>query len=367
MRVITGLDLPLGAPGGSVELLKDLYLGASPRIASDVFMLATPDRNTVEPPGGPVLLSVDGKTLDGAGFHTYTDRLTLAVKARFGTEHYDVAHLQHLTFGATPALLRAFPDIPHVAIVHGTDLLFAETHPTQAEVLRSTVASARVVVVPTTAMADRLGRLADAPHVVHIPWGIDDALLASPPEPVPAASGQLRILYAGRLTGEKTTSSVLITLAAQPGVELSVAAPLHEYAELSTRCDLTAARYLGWFARPALWREFARQDLLIVPSVTLEAFGLVAVEAQACGLPVAYQAVPGLSEVLSDSALSVDFHSPGALAALVGRLRASPNLLDELREAGRANSARFPLSATAKALNDLSANLATRQNRRLGG
>lgn len=356
MRVLTGIDLPFGTPGGSVELLRDLYLGSPPLIPSDVFMLAPSDAAASVPADGPALLCVDGKTLDGPGFWTYADKLRVAITERFSAVHYDVMHLQHLAFGATPALQRAFPELPQIAIVHGTDLLFAESHPTQAEVLRTTARTADAVVVPTAAMVDRLAGLDASPRgrVVHIPWGVPDELLTSEADDPRGQEGPLRILYAGRLSAEKTTASILAAVAGLDGVLLSVAAPPGEYAGLAARHDLTAVNYVGWKTRPALWREFRQHDLLIVPSLRLEAFGLVAIEAQACGLPVAFHAVPGLSEVLGDSGLPVDFAVTADVLEMVGRVRRSPALLDELRAAGRANSARFPLSATASALRALS-------------
>jgi len=359
VKVVTGIDLPYGTPGGSVELLRDLYLGPSPLLAAQVFMLDPGNLASRVPDGGPVLLPVDGKSLDGPDFWTYVDRLIAAVRQRLAGD-YDVVHLQHLAFGATPALQRVFADLPQVAVVHGTDLLYAETHPTQAEVLRHTLVSANAVVVPTAAMADQLARhvTVERELVVHIPWGVPDQLLRQAPPARRACDGTLRILYAGRLTAEKATASILIALAALDGVELSVAAPAEEYARLASSADLSRVRYLGWYTRRALWREFAEHDLLVIPSLTLEAFGLVAVEAQACGLPIVYNAVPGLSEVLLDSALAVDFRSLDEVAALIARLRRSPALLNELHQAGRANSARFPLSATASALHQLSIDLA---------
>jgi glycosyltransferase involved in cell wall biosynthesis len=319
-------------------------------------MLPPADPATLVPHHGPAILVVDGKTLDGPDFHTYVDKLSAALKERFSAARYGVLHLQHLAFGATPALRRAFPELPQIAIVHGTDLLFAESHPTQADVLRSVAETADAVVVPTAAMADRLVGLGVTPRgpVVHIPWGVPDELLAAGTDEQRNRSGPLRILYAGRLTAEKTTAPFLATVAGLDGVRLSVAAPPDEYARLAEGHDLTAVDFLGWRSRPALWREFREHDLLIVPSLRLEAFGLVAIEAQACGLPVAFNPVPGLSEVLGNSALPVNFAAIADVVAMVGRLRRSPTLLDELRAAGRANSARFPLSATASALRALS-------------
>jgi glycosyltransferase involved in cell wall biosynthesis len=349
VNTLTGIDLPPGSPGGSVELLKDLYLGPAAPIKADVFMLG-PSGTT---PEGLELLDVAGKQLDGPGFWAYVEQLAVALRGRFDPGTFDAIHLQHLGFGATPALLRAFPDHPRIALVHGTDLLFAADHPTQREVLRQASAAADAVVVPTAAMADLLREVAPvAPRrIVQVPWGIPDRLLHSPP-PRSEARADFRVLYAGRLTAEKGAAELIAGLSGLSDVTLCVAAPEHEFAALSSTVDTSAVDYLGWFDRAELWHAFARHDLLVVPSTTLEAFGLVAVEAQACGLPVAYQPVPGLSEVLGDSAIHVE---PAALADTVMALRKDTTALSELRAAGLRNAARFPLSRTAADLVALTA------------
>ncbi|MEV4397329.1 glycosyltransferase family 4 protein [Nonomuraea sp. NPDC049607] len=351
--ILTGLDLPHGSPGGSVELLHDLYLGPEPLIAADVFMLG-------DDPGArsPVLLDVPGKQLDGPGFWAYVGDLADAIRKRFPAGEHGLLHLQHLAFGATPALLRAFPDLPSVALVHGTDLLFAMDHPSQEAVLREAVAAAHAIVVPTAAMAGLLP--CDGSRVVHIPWGIPDHLLTAPPERTPYGGEEFRVLYAGRLTDEKG-GALLEAVAGVEGVRLSVAAPVAEYRALERVTDMSGVRYLGWLTRPELWRAFAQQDLLVVPSTRLEAFGLVAVEAQACGLPVLHQPVPGLAEVLGDSALT--FSDRSALPEAVMRLAKDGSALDELRAAGFRNAARFPLSRTARELRELSDQLLRKAGR----
>ncbi|WP_373412849.1 hypothetical protein [Streptomyces sp. NRRL B-24572] len=84
----------------------------------------------------------------------------------------------------------------------------------------------------------------------------------------------------------------------------------------------------------------------------------MALEAQACGLPVLYQPVPGLTEALGGTGLATDFADPHAVARELDRLRTSPGLLPALSAAGVANAARFPLSATATALAELGRRLA---------
>ncbi|MEV5944280.1 glycosyltransferase family 4 protein [Streptomyces sp. NPDC051994] len=352
-KVLTGLDLPWGSPGGSVELLKDLYLGPQAPLAADAFMLGTDAAPTPSSTGLPTLLDVPGKQLSGEGFWSYVDRLTHAITTHFPPDDQDVLHLQHLAFGATPALLRGYPKHPGIALVHGTDLLFAEEFPTQHDVLHEATAAARAIVVPSAAMADRLRLLTpvESDRIVHIPWGVPDHLLAQPPARMASRDGDLRVLYAGRLTAEKGAAELVAAVSGMAGVQLSMAAPADEFRRLSEIMDLSTTRYLGWLSRPDLWAAFAKHDLLVIPSARLEAFGLVAIEAQACGLPVAYQPVPGLADVLGDSALPLDrFADAGRTRDALVRLAADRGALEHLRRAGHRNAARFPLSRTADEL-----------------
>lgn len=356
--VATALDLPFPSPGGSVELFLDLYTGDRPVIPARAFMLA-PASPSPQLPAGLDLLPVVGKCLEGPAFHRYVAALQRSLTEAIDPDHIGVLHLQHLTFGATPALIRALPEPPRIALVHGTDLLFAEANRDQHKVLTESVRLADAIVVPTPAMADRLLRIApttDRTKITHIPWGVPDRLLAHPPRRSPRPpSSPFRLLYAGRLTSEKGAENLLLGLAAVQGVELSIAAPQDQLHTLTraVRQSGVKIRYLGWLRRPQLWRTFTEHDLLVMPSTTLEAMGLVALEAQACGLPVLYQPVPGLADTLAASGTATDFTRPAAVARDIDRLRTTPGLLAALRQAGRSNAARYPLSATAEGLTEL--------------
>ncbi|WP_435600196.1 glycosyltransferase family 4 protein [Streptomyces sp. C10-9-1] len=354
----TFLDLPAGSPGGSVELFLDLYTGEKPLIPARAFMLAPTGPRPRTPPGLD-LLSAGGKCLEGPAFGRYVAALHGALTAAINPSEIDVLHLHHLAFGATPALMRALPTHPRIALVHGTDLIFAEARRDQFQVLRATARAADAIVVPTGAMADHLFKLApqtDRRKIVHIPWGVPDRLLSRPPvRSTHPSRCHLRLLYAGRLTAEKGVETLVRSVAPLQGVELSIAAPSTQFRALATRLQRAGLRanYLGWLRRPQLWKTFAEHDALVMPSTTLEAMGLVALEAQACGLPVLYQPVPGLSEALARSGMATDFTQPAALARDLDRLRTAPGLLPSLRQAGYANVARYPLSKTARELADL--------------
>ncbi|MFI9210980.1 glycosyltransferase family 4 protein [Streptomyces sp. NPDC053253] len=351
----TFLDLPASSPGGSVELFLDLYTGDKPLIPARAFMLA-PTGPRPQTPTGLHLLSAAGKCLEGPAFGRYVATLRRALTAAINPSQIDVLHLHHLAFGATPALMRALPTHPRIALVHGTDLIFAEAHRDQLQVLRATARAADAIVVPTGAMANHLLKLApqtDRRKIVHIPWGIPDRLLSSPPvRTTHPPRSHLRLLYAGRLTSEKGVEALIRSVAPLQGVELSIAAPSAQFRGLAPRLQRAGvkANYLGWLRRPQLWKAFAEHDVLAMPSTTLEAMGLVALEAQACGLPVLYQPVPGLSEALARSGLATDFTHPTALAQDLDRLRTEPGLLSTLQQAGYANASRYPLSKTAREL-----------------
>jgi D-inositol-3-phosphate glycosyltransferase len=92
-------------------------------------------------------------------------------------------------------------------------------------------------------------------------------------------------------------------------------------------------------------------DLVLVPSHS-ESFGLVALEAQACGTPVVAAAVGGLRTAVRDgySGVLVDGHDPVVWARVLEGLLASPSRLSELSRGAREHARAFNWPATAKRL-----------------
>jgi D-inositol-3-phosphate glycosyltransferase len=91
--------------------------------------------------------------------------------------------------------------------------------------------------------------------------------------------------------------------------------------------------------------------MVLVPSHS-ESFGLVALEAQACGTPVVAAAVGGLRTAVRDgfSGILVDGHDPVSYARVIEALIASPGRLAELSRGALRHASAFGWPATADRL-----------------
>ena len=91
--------------------------------------------------------------------------------------------------------------------------------------------------------------------------------------------------------------------------------------------------------------------LVVVPSYS-ESFGLVAVEAQACGTPVVAAAAGGLRTAVSDgtSGVLIESRDPGHYAQVIRQLSGDSGTLARLSRGARRHAARFGWTATVDRL-----------------
>ena len=103
--------------------------------------------------------------------------------------------------------------------------------------------------------------------------------------------------------------------------------------------------------QPELAQWYRAATLVMVPSYS-ESFGLVAMEAQACGTPVVAAAVGGLRIAVRHgySGVLVDSRDPGHYARAVRDLIAAPASLARLARGAREHASRFGWSATVDSL-----------------
>ena len=195
-----------------------------------------------------------------------------------------------------------------------------------------------------------LGAPAEALHVV--PCGVDVHQFTPHGHGQPR-SDRPRLVCAGRLVERKGVATAIAALTHTPRVELVVAggpaaAELHTDPSSRRLLDLAEelavadrVRLLGRLDHVAL-PPLLRSADAVVAVPWYEPFGIVPLEAMACGVPVIASAVGGMLDTVIDGVTGVRVppNDPDALAAAVLRLLAEPRRRAAMGRAGARRAAR---------------------------
>jgi D-inositol-3-phosphate glycosyltransferase len=149
----------------------------------------------------------------------------------------------------------------------------------------------------------------------------------------PALARQLTVVVVGGPSGSGLERpSALIELASSLGIAAAV-------------------RFLPPLSPDGLAELYRAADIVAVPSHN-ESFGLVALEAQACGTPVVAAAVGGLVTAVRDgvSGVLVDGHDPHDWARVLGGLLAAPAVRAKLARGAVEHARQFSWDRTAEGL-----------------
>lgn len=325
-------------------------------------------------------------------------RGVLRVEARHEPGYFDLVHSHYWLSGQVGSLAAERWQVPLVHSMH-----------TMAKVKNAALAegdcpepSARVIgEEQVVELADRLvaNTPDEAAQLVDL-YGADPAKVASvfpgvdlelfTPGPAAAARQRLGLpadaqvlLFVGRIQPLKAPDVLLraaaLMIDADPAlrerlVVAIVGGPSGSGLAHPTHLD-ELARRLGIrdvvrFKPPVAQRELAdwyrAATVAVVPSYN-ESFGLVAVEAQACGTPVVAAAVGGLRTAVADgsSGLLVTDHHPRSWSTVLGNLLGAPALLAELGDGAVRHAGRFGWPATAEAMLEVYAGAKADHRRRL--
>lgn len=224
-------------------------------------------------------------------------------------------------------------DFPRRSILHRT-------------LLKYSLRKASHLFSTSQAMADEAGHYTDRPFAI-TPFGVDMELFH------PAKRD--------REDGSFVIGTVK-TLASLYGIDylLQAAAMLRsEHPEMNLRVRIAGdgpqekeikqlaaelgisdiVEFLGRIPQEACAREWANLDAAVIPSIRYESFGVSAVEAQACGVPVIISEVGGLMEttVPGESSIVVPRENARAIADAVWQLYCDPELRKRMGAAGRKN------------------------------
>jgi D-inositol-3-phosphate glycosyltransferase len=299
-------------------------------------------------------------------------------------EPVDVLHANYWLSGAVAHRLKHELDVPMVATFHTLARVKAEAgvdddseHRTRVE--HEVVACADLMLASTNDERAQLASLYDAEidRIEVVPPGVDHTVF------VPGDRGAARqrlgidaprvLLFVGRIQPLKGADLAIQALAAldDPKAALVIVggpsgrdgtaeqARVHALAE-----ELGVARRIHWVSprrHERLADYYRAADVCIVPSRS-ESFGLVALEAAACGTPVVAAAVGGLRSLVDHehTGFLIESRDPGDFAAPVERLLADEILAGEMGVSAAARSKRYSWSMTAGRLRRLYGDLASR-------
>lgn len=324
--------------------------------------------------------------LDKCDLPGYLCQFTLEVlraEAQHAPGRYDLVHGHYWLSGQVGAVAKERWGVPLVQSMHtlGRVKNAALAHGDTAEpALRlhgeqEVIAAAdRLVANTDDEAAQLIGRYAADPgRVLTINPGVDLSVFS------PASRWRARrrlglptrgivLLFAGRVQPLKAPDLVLhataqliaenprladqLTLAFVGGPSGSGRADPDGLAALAGRLGLADVVRLELpCPQPELATWYRAATLVVVPSYS-ESFGLVALEAQACGTPVVAASVGGLSTAVRDgfSGRLVQSHDPADYARVIGELLGAPRLLRRLASGARAHACGFGWSRTVDAL-----------------
>jgi D-inositol-3-phosphate glycosyltransferase len=384
------LDQPgTGDAGGMnvyvVELARRL---AARGIEVDIFTRAT---NSALEPLVPVVDGVSVRHIHAGPFEGLTKnelpgqlcvfaREVLRAEAAHPVGHYDAVHSHYWLSGQVGALARDRWGVPLVHTMHtmarvkNDALAEGDAPEPEGRIIGEdqVVEAADMLIANTDVEAKQLINLYDAHpgqvEVVHP--GVDLSMFrpldrAAVRRELGLPADALVLMFAGRIQPLKAPDVLLRAVAAllhrAPHLRSRIVVPivggpsgtgLERPTALATlAADLgigDVVRFVPPVAQPELARWYAAATLVAVPSYN-ESFGLVAVEAQACGTPVLAAAVGGLTTVVRDrvSGLLLDDHDPETWAAALRRVVDNQALLDRLRIGAVEQAKEFSWDATA--------------------
>jgi type III pantothenate kinase len=227
--------------------------------------------------------------------------------------------------------------------------------PERIELERDIIRRADHIVATCTDEVFELMRLgAYRGRLTVIPSGVDLRLFTSDGPHAERTPGMRRLLSVGRLVERKGVGNAITALSLLPDTELIVAggpelARLDEDPEACRLRDLAEQEGVGERVHrcgrvdrarvPELMRS--ADAVLAVP--WYEPFGIVPLEAMACGVPVVASAVGGMVDTVLDGVTGVHVppRDPDRLAEAVGELLADPARRRAYGEAGVARTRRL--------------------------
>ena len=282
----------------------------------------------------------------------YALALASAIACVSQRERLDVVHAHYAIPHAISAYLARqtlLPDAPAlVTTLHGTDITLVGNDPSFLPLTRFSIAASDAVTTPSAWLREATYQNLDVPRTVAIdviPNFVDTVRFAPRAERPRPTGAPFVLIHVSNFRPLKRVDDVVRIFA--EARRLLPAAPLRlrlvgdgperaRIHELVRELDLHAhVQFLGeQVDLPAVLRD---SDVFLLPSET-ESFGLAALEAMACGVPVIASRVAGIPEVVADgeTGLLAPVGDVAAMATHVARLASDSSTLNRFSRAARA-------------------------------
>jgi len=304
---------------------------------------------------------------------------------------YTSVHANYWLSGLSGHVIKHELNLPLVCTFHTLDRVKAESMPEEveadmphrrAEAEASVINCSDAVLASCTVEADQIALLygGDPGRIRIVPPGVDHAFFGPGHRPQARRAlglpvdGRL-LLFVGRIQPLKCADAAIETLAElletarEPYRLVVVGGPSGPHGEKSFQrlydvADARGVREHVHFIDPQphelLSSYYRAADVCVVPSRS-ESFGLVALEASACGTPVVASAVGGLTTLVDHghTGFLVDDADPIAYAAAVRRVFDEPLAAERFSTASVLRARRYTWRAAARTLVELHDELAS--------
>ncbi|MEZ0265138.1 MAG: glycosyltransferase family 4 protein [Phycisphaerae bacterium] len=250
---------------------------------------------------------------------------------------------------------RLMPDTRIVAHLHN------EQRTRQPSLERAVAATSVFTCVSDHVRRWTIARYGIASHQVATVYNGIDLAAFRPPACEPDRAEGLNVLFIGRLNADKgpdlLADAVTQLNASGCKINLTVAGSVwwygHErqhrdpyFRALMPKIEAARARYLGPVNRTNVPDLLRAQDVVVVPSRWSEPFGLVLLEAMACGRAVITTRRGGIPEVCGDAAAYFDPDHPGSLPDALRAFAQAGAALSAAKHASRARADAFTWAAS---------------------
>jgi glycosyltransferase involved in cell wall biosynthesis len=270
--------------------------------------------------------------------HQALTRMTDEIKSIRRDFGADVVH--HAFFSGDSIMeMQSDEGVPRITANHQSGY---SAMPTVTPVFRMLLTRSKTVVaVSQSVRRETLGLAPESAGKVQvIENGVEET-----PDPGKGTGGAPTILASGRFVEEKGFHTLLVAFALllerQPHARLVLAGDGHSRVgleHLAVRLGISErVTFTGWVGEQQMNDLIASSDIVAVPSIWAEPFGLTALEASERGRPVVVSAVGGLMEVVVDGVTGIHAHAgdPYSWASAFDQLIKDPDRAWSMGAAGR--------------------------------